>query len=251
MINKMLVFSFFIILFSGCSNAPKDAQFIVDQSIKAHGFEDLKGKHIQFEFRDYAYEIKRGSFGYEYTRKRTIIDSLQNSQEVRDVILNGGFARTINDEIVELADSISAKYFRSVNSVAYFFQLPYGLNDSAVKKEYLGVVNLENQPYYALKVSFKEDGGGEDFEDEFRYYFHLNTFKLGYLSYRYFTDGGGVRFRKVIEEKNVNSMFFLDFENYKAPKAADLDSLPYYFHAQKLSLLSRIENENIQVNVLE
>ena len=110
--------------------------------------------------------------------------------------------------------------------------------------------------FFGLKYIFEPQSPSDDRIDYCHLpflasYFHLNTFKLGYLSYRYFTDGGGVRFRKVIQEKNVNSMFFLDFENYKAPKSADLDSLPYYFHTQKLSLLSRIENENIQVSVLE
>ena len=249
--KKMLLASVFILLFFGCSDSPKDAQYIVDKSIKAHGFDNLQGKQIHFQFRDYAYEIKRGSFGFEYARKRILTDSLQNSKQLRDYILNGRFTRKIDKETIALADSISAKYYRSVNSVAYFFQLPYGLNDSAVKKEYLGVINIENQPYYALKVTFNEVGGGEDFEDEFRYYIHLKTFKLGYLSYRYFTDEGGVRFRKASAEKYVDSMLFLDYQNYKAPITTDLDSLPYYFHLQKLSPLSRIENENIQVFELE
>ncbi len=70
---------------------------------------------------------------------------------------------------------MQVKYTSSVNSVLYFVQLPYLLNDPAVIKSYEGTQKVLGETYEVLKVTFRPSGGGEDFQDEYRYRFHEKT----------------------------------------------------------------------------
>ena len=47
------------------------------------------------------------------------------------------------------------------------------------------------------------------------YWFNKETFKPDYLAYDFHTDGGGVRFRKAYNERYVDGIRFVDYENYK------------------------------------
>lgn len=143
---------------------------------------------------------------------------------------------------------MAAKYTRSVNSTIYFALLPYGLNDPAVRKKYLGKTTFEGQPYFTIEVTFKKEGGGEDFNDVFLYWIHEKNFTMDYMAYLYYTDGGGLRFRKAYNPRKVNGILFQDFINYQ-PKD-DSVSIAQIENAYKQNLLeelSRIEVTNIQV----
>ena len=61
----------------------------------------------------------------------------------------------------------SDSYSASVNSVHYFAVLPYGLDGKAVNKTYVNKVDIKGKSYHKIKVTFNEEGGGEDFEDVF------------------------------------------------------------------------------------
>ena len=43
----------------------------------------------------------------------------------------------------------------------YFFQLPRPLQDPAVNAELLNSVVIEGNPYWTLKITFDQEGGGE------------------------------------------------------------------------------------------
>jgi hypothetical protein len=61
----------------------------------------------------------------------------------------------------------------------------------------------------------------------------------------------GLRFREAYNRRTINGLTFSDYNNFKSedPNATvyNLDSL---FVAKKLTLLSKIELENIKVNLL-
>ena len=82
------------------------------------------------------------------------------------------------------------------------FQLPFGLNDPAVIKEYLGQKVINQQLYEKVKVTFLQENGGKDFEDVFVYWIHAESKTVDFLAYSYLTDGGGVRFRQAINRRN-------------------------------------------------
>ena len=221
------------------------AQSIIDKSIAVSGGQKLDSSSITFNFRDRHYVAKRNHGDFLYAR---ITTSLGDS--IFDLLTNEGFERFINDELVAVPDSMAVKYTSSVNSVHYFSVLPYGLNDAAVIKTYLGQVKIKDNDYHKIQVTFKKEGGGEDFEDVFVYWIHTETHKVNYLAYSYNEDDGiGLRFREAYNERFVNTVRFVDYNNFKPIDASvsvqDLDRL---FREQKLELLSKIELKNISVN---
>lgn len=220
------------------------AQTIIDESIGFHGLHVLDNADFSMTFRgmDYTYSNEKGR--YQYTRTQT--DS--TGAEVVDILNNMGFGRYINDEEVTLTDERTGAYTRSVNSVIYFFRLPYGLNDEAVNKEYLGETDIKGKAYHEVKVTFEQEGGGEDFDDVFLYWFDKEDYSMDYLAYLYHTDGGGIRFREAINQREVNGVLVQDYINLR-PEDENIDimTIDELYEAGELRKLSEIINENIQI----
>ncbi len=237
-----------ILFIVGCNNSNStDPNVIVDRAIKAHGLDGLVGKSVEFDFRDRHYKTERYSDKFVYYRSwedslGLVIDKLVNSSE---------FSRKLNDSTVEVNAEWSQRYGNSVNSVLYFFQLPFGLNDPAVNKTYIGESSINQEPYQIVKVTFQQENGGEDFQDEYFYWIHKEKYTVDFLAYNYITDGGGVRFRQAINRRDVNGLIFQDYVNYKPlSKDTPLDSLDNLFENGELKKLSLILSENIEVSNL-
>jgi hypothetical protein len=247
--NRFLLLSIsFLFLFLNCKE--KEAEFLnatalVNETIKASGGDTFETSIIGFDFRDRYYRAIRNKGNFQLERYTK--DSLKT---IKDVVINSGFRRFIDDELVETPDSMAVKYSASVNSVHYFSVLPYGLNADAVIKTYLGKVKIHQKEYHKIKVTFNQDGGGEDFEDIFVYWINSESHKIDYLAYSYHEDDGlGFRFREAYNERFVNGIRFVDYNNYK-PKSnnasvLDLDNL---FENNQLDLLSKIELKSVTVN---
>ena len=236
-----------LLLFVSCQEKEPalTAQRIVDSAIATACSGNCGHATIDFTFRDRCYVSKRqdGAFQYE----RITSDSLGVTH---DILNNQGFQRFRNDTLLRVPDSMVTRYSNSVNSVHYFAQLPYGLNDPAVKKELLGEDTIKGVPYYEVAVSFAEEGGGTDFEDTFVYWIHKEAYTIDYLAYAYATDGGGIRFREAYNPRTVNGIRFVDYNNYK-PASLDiaLESLDDLFEEGSLKLLSKIETESVGVKL--
>ena len=142
------------------------------------------------------------------------------------------------------------KYSNSVNSVHYFALLPYGLNDPAVVKTYVGEESLGQKTYHKLEITFMQDGGGKDHDDVFIYWFDVDTYRLDYLAYKYYTDGGGMRFREAFNQRVINGIHLADYENYKPEQPTELEKMGQAFESGTLKLLSTIALENVSVELL-
>jgi len=225
------------------------AQLIVDEAIVRHGGNQYNRARIEFDFRGRHYTSTRseGDFVYERIFNDTVSDE---PVVVTDMLDNDGFKRMIGSVEMDLRDDFKQRYSMSVNSVLYFVQLPFGLNDPAVLKTYLGEVDIKGQPYHKIQVNFRKDGGGVDFEDVFIYWFHKENKTMDYLAYSYLTEGGGLRFREAYNQRNINGIQFADYINYKADHnkyiLAETDSL---FTEGQLEELSRIDSEDITVSL--
>ncbi|MFD2823859.1 DUF6503 family protein [Lacinutrix iliipiscaria] len=221
------------------------AEKIIDKTIEVSGGENYLKANIEFDFRGKHYRSHRAGGSFQYERQFT--DSIGN---IKDVLNNDGFQRYVNNNSVVVIDSMIPKYSASVNSVHYFALLPYGLNDAAVNKSSLGKVTIKDKFYHKIKVTFDQEGGGEDFEDVFVYWIDTETFKVDYLAYSYIeTDGVGMRFREAYNERIINGLRFVDYKNYKPiDEALKLNALDKAFESNQLKLLSKIELKNIQVN---
>ncbi|MFK7812476.1 MAG: DUF6503 family protein [Maribacter sp.] len=245
--NKTIFILLAIVAFS-CIDAPKkalSAQEIIDKSIDVSGGVDLYEKSIiAFKFRDREYIS-------EMNGKRKTLKRIQKNDtlDLLDVLSPEGFKRFENDSLVSVHDSMATKYGNSVNSVHYFSKLPYGLNDPAVHKELLVETEIKGKPYYKVKVTFNQIGGGDDFDDTYVYFFNKETFKPDYLAYDFHVDGGGMRFREAYNERYIGGIRFVDYKNMKPIEAStsvlEVDSL---FNNDKLKLLSKIELKNIKVS---
>ena len=228
-------------------NPEQQAQAIIDLAIEKQGGDLLSRSRISFDFRGRTYVSNRN--GGSYTYERQFLDTLQN--EVHDILSNEAFQRKIEGTVVALNSKDSSAYANSVNSVLYFAFLPYFLNDAAVKKAYLGEVNIKGQPYHKVKVGFEAAGGGKDFEDEYVYWFHKEKGSMDYLAYNYKVDGGGARFREAYNIRVIDGIRFADYINYKPNnKSMAVETFDELFEKGKMKELSRIDLENISVSRL-
>ena len=169
-----------------------------------------------------------------------------STQTISDQLSNTGFKISINNKIQKIPDSIAAKYSNSVNSVHYFSVLPYGLDDPAVNLQYLGTKNLKGKEYHKIKVTFDEIGGGDDFEDVFIYWIGIEDHKLDYLAYDFHVNGGGIRFREAYNERFINGIRFVDYNNFKPKnRNSNLLEMDILFEENNLELVSKIELENL------
>ncbi|PKA84167.1 hypothetical protein ATE92_2338 [Ulvibacter sp. MAR_2010_11] len=216
------------------------AETLLNQTLEAHGGSLYDSAHYQFVFRDNTYQFKNAGKGYEYTKT-----SKKGATVTKDQLINGVFSRTVNGEPIDLNEKDTKSATNSLNSVIYFATLPHKLLDTAVKTSYLGETTIKEENYSILGVTFVQEGGGKDFDDEYHYWINTAAHKIDYLAYNYTVDEGGVRFRSAYNTRVITGITFQDYINYKAAIGTPLVALPGLYEAGELKELSRIETENI------
>ncbi len=219
------------------------AEEVVGRAIEVAGGDRYRTSRIDFEFRDRRY-VSYLEQGRRVLQRLTPTDSAL----IEDTRFDDGFRRRIGDSTLILPDSISRKFSNSVNSVHYFAYLPYGLNGEAVQKELLGIVRIGESDYYKIRVTFRQEGGGDDYQDVFVYWFNTQTFRPDYLAYEYLTDGGGMRFREAYNDREVGGIWFADYRNLKPVKEVPVTSLDSLFALGELEELSVVELIDIRVS---
>ncbi|TKD65863.1 DUF6503 family protein [Flavobacterium sp. ASW18X] len=241
--KRILTVMFCIGLFYSCHQEEKiNAQQIVDKAIAESGGILWETHKVTFQFREKMYSSDYINGKMQLTREFVSGDSI-----ILDTKYDGKFTRTINDSIAFLADTTARKYDNSVNSVHYFAKLPYGLNDAAVNKQFLGTETINGKQYYKIQIDFDQTNGGDDFEDVYHYWIGKEDFKVDYLAYTFTVNGGGVRFRRAYNERYIGKIRFVDYENYKPRKHVKFSKIAEAFVGKELELVSKIELENIRV----
>jgi hypothetical protein len=133
----------------------------------------------------------------------------------------------------------------------YFTLLPYKLNDPPVMKKLLEPATIQGQPYNTVEITFKQEGGGRDWQDRFLFWFHEETGLMDYFSY-YYTLRGTSRFRKLVNVRKIGGIIFADHLNYNADSLGyQLELAPAAFEAGQVPLASEVILENIRVSALE
>ncbi|ELR72241.1 hypothetical protein C900_01795 [Fulvivirga imtechensis AK7] len=242
---KKILMALMVLGAIGCDNKEKDPEVIAFEAIEAAGGPNYDSIEVEFTFRDKEYGAKYASGRFEYVRLFKDSTGL-----IRDVLNNDGFYREINGAKADIPDSMASKYANSVNSVIYFAMLPKGLNDPAVNKAYLGKATIKGKEYHKIKVTFEQQGGGTDYEDEFIYWIGTEDKRVDYLAYKYLTEGGGMRFREAYNERFVGGIRFVDYINYKPKAEITLEAIGEAFVNSDLEELSRIELKGVRVNEL-
>ncbi|QMU28233.1 DUF6503 family protein [Adhaeribacter radiodurans] len=242
----------FLLLLIACQSSPNQTEMatdkvqeIIDKAIEVHGGKKFEKVNLAFDFRGRHYEAQRQAGSFTYTRSFT-----DSTGQVKDVLKNDSFTRTIDNQVKSLPEERIKAFTASINSVIYFALLPFGLNDPAVKKELLDTITIRQIPYYKIKVTFNQEGGGEDFQDEFLYYINQKSGTMDYFAYTYATEGGGIRFRQAINPREIGGIRFQDYINFEPVGKINFWQIEDLFNAGKLKEFSRIELKNIQVKEL-
>jgi len=261
--RRSLLYLIWVGLFTACNtpanqnqNPPAETngvgreERLISKAKEVHGSSNIYGQWIQFRFRDRTYTGHREPDGhFTYTRA---FREKETGDTLRDILTNEGFYRTRNLRPDSLSSKDRTAFSNSVNSVLYFALLPYNLEDPAVQAEYIGQSKLGGRVYDKIKVTFQPEGGGKDYEDEFVYWFDHQSHTLDYLAYNYLTDGGGARFRKAINPRNVGGIRFQDYINYRpVPDNRNVSRFDSLFAKGEMEEVSRIELEEIQVSKSE
>jgi len=239
-----------LIMLLGCQDKDNKktltGKTIIDAAVKVAGDTAFSASKIQFKFRDKVYHAERDHGVFSLIREFS-----QDSQNITDVLDNRGFKRYINNQPVTLVDSLATAYAASVNSVHYFSVLPFGLQTKAVKPVNLGIEEIGEKRYLKVMVTFDAEGGGEDYQDVFIYWFRTNDYKLDYLAYSYEEDNDiGMRFRVGYNERYIKGIRFLDYKNYKPTTKLRLEELAKAYKEGQLEWVSDIELNDIQVTLI-
>lgn len=232
-------------------DAPEErsaAEKIIEKSIEISGGENYSRAEIEFYFRNRKYTSKRN--GDLFKLERVVTDSMGN--RIHDILSNEGLERFENGQPVTLPDSMVTRIGDGVNSLHYFVQVPYVLKSEAAQKEQVGEDQISGEPNFEVKISFAEEGGGTDHHDEYMYWIHKENHTVDYFAYRFYTNDGGIRFRKAVNPRILEGIRFVDYNNYRIEDftfpLTDLDSL---YEIGALHLLSNIRNDSIKVDLLK
>lgn len=219
---------------------------IIDSAYHKSGSGLINKANISFNFREFEYSKVNKPEGELKTRKFTN----EKGEAIEDFWQGDSLIRTINGKAVKLSEKDIKAFKSSINSVFYFGFLPKALKDPAVNLKLIDEVEINEKMYYKIKVTFNEDGGGDDFHDIFLYWIGIEDYSMDYMAYQYFTEEGGIRFRAVDKVQEVNGIQFRDYLNY-APKENmmnDYMSVDKVFVSDGMRLVSEIRLENVEVN---
>jgi len=234
-----------IVLFVACSTSQKvmvPQNRPLSNAIKSHGGKKYTNAAVAFEFRECQYTFKNDGGIYLYTSTK-----MKDGQKIEDVLTNNSFTRHIDGVKQDLTPKKALSYGNALNSVIYFAQLPYKLDDPSVTQKEKGTTTIKGQLYNVVEVSFAEEGGGTDHEDIYYYWVNQTTNLIDYLAYNFQVNGGGVRFRSAYNPRKVGGIHFQDYVNYKATMDTPLPALPTLYEKGELKELSKIELANIRL----
>ena len=228
---------------SGSKQFDTKTQSVLDQLIEAHGGKAYTSANYTFEFRGKAYSFVESKKGSSYELKYE-----KEGKSIKETLVNGDFNRWIDGKQLELSADEESRYSGGINSVIYFATLPYRLLDPAVNAQVLNEVQIEGKEYIEMRVTFDQEGGGNDHDDEYMYWINKANHQLDFLAYNYSVNKGGVRFRSAFNKRNVGGVVFQDYINYKADVGTPLEDLPQLWEQGQLKELSKILTENVVNN---
>lgn len=238
-------------LFASCSSpsAKKDdttvaskAEQIIEEAIAFHGGDAYNDANIGFGFRQKMYHAHISPDGFQYSQEYT--DSLGSHYRV---LTNSGYTAKLNSIPLELSPKDSVSAASALNSIIYFALLPRFLSDDAVHAKLLDNETINTKEYYTIRVTFSEAGGGDDFEDVYRYWFDTEDYSMDYLAYSFWENEGGSRFRKATNVRRVNGILFQDYINYTGPSPDSLEYISGLYREGKLEKLSEIKLDRLKV----
>jgi hypothetical protein len=228
------------------------ADELIRNAVDAHGGPVIDTSVVTFTFRGARFRLlhDHGRFRYE----RITTDS--SGARVREVLSNDSLYRTVDGQRVTLDEEERSAMNTTVNSVSYFALLPHKLTDPAVRAQRLGIDTVRGTPYYRVEVTFAQDGGGQDWEDRFVYWFDADTYDMDFLAYAYGLGSDeeepGHRFREAYNVRRINGVRIADYINYTDATLtpSTLESYPNRLGTETLREVSRVKLDSVTVQPL-
>lgn len=232
---------------AACAERP-EAETIIERARAFHGSAALDDAVVTFRFRDARFKVSRRDGRFAYIR--TYRDSL--GRRVREGLTNDSLFRSVAGQPMALTAEERADVATDVNSVVYFALLPYFLNAPAVKARYAGADTIRGVPYYRVAVTFRQQGGGSDWQDRFVYWFRQDDHAMDYFAYAYGfgpDETLGTRFRAAFDARRIGGVRFADYRNYTSDTLAPsrLAAYPSLWAADALDSVSTVTLDNIRV----
>ncbi len=216
---------------------------LVQQSIEVHGGDRFEEAEIRFGFRGQPFAVIRQGGRFHYERSYE-----EEGVRIREWMTNDQTRRMVDGEPVTLDEEGRARVELDLNSVVYFALLPFRLMDPAVRHRELAPTDIEGEPYRVVEVTFQREGGGEDWEDRFVYWFHADDHTLDFMAYRYDRGDGGTRFRRAVNRREVGELLLQDYQNFTANEGIeDIVDYPLLLAEGRLELVSMVEMEDVAV----
>jgi hypothetical protein len=227
------------------AEAAPSAEAWLTAAVEAAGLQEPKALELRFRFRGTPYRLWLDGQRTIYQRE---VPSDDGAPTRTDRLEGDVFTSTVAGSPVPLPADQAGALRRSLNSVGYFALLPRPLLDEAVLATSLGTTTLGGQTWHTVEVRFREEGGGDDHDDVFRYWIHPETHRLGYLAYTFATGKGGVRVRRATRAHEVDGVVLLDWVNLgRNGQGLSIDDAVRDLDAGTLPELSTIELEGVQV----
>jgi len=222
------------------------ADSVISGAMQAAGSSLLDSATVSYRFRNNLMGYDNRGGRYVYTRSRQ--DS--TGATIVDVLTNEGVSRSINGQARKLTPKQATAAAEGTNSITYFAFLPRALGDPAARNTYAGIDTIRGKAYHRIRVAFDETGGGNDFDDDFLYWFEKGDLSLDFLAYSYATDGGGVRFREAYNPRVVRGITMQDYRNYSTEPegSVNLEGMLNAWRDGELKLLSEINLEDVRVS---
>jgi len=252
--RPLVVVGLTVLLLSGGCQSPDpipSAAAVIDSARAAHGASVLDEAVVAFTFRGDTYRLRQNGGQFHYRRSYT--DSL--GRAVTDGLTNDGVYRVVTGDTVSLTAPERGDVRTTVNSVAYFALLPEPLEDPAVQPTYSGRDTIGSVPYHRVRVTFRQEGGGQDWQDVFMYWFRTDTYVMDFLAYAYGRGPGeeaGTRFREAYNVRRIEGVRMADYYNRTADtlSADQMAQYPDLLAREALRLVSRIELDSVEVHPL-
>lgn len=248
----LLVLSISGLTITGCGSSSGEkgsnrAERIIQEAVKKHGGANYKEAAVNFRFRDKQYRTVIDEGRYRYTRQYKDSGGVQ----IQEVLTNDSVYRKVNGERAELDGETRQGIKGSLNAINYFFLLPYHLTDQQVSPTYIDSVQIEGEPYHKIRVTFDQAEQSNAHEDIYLYWFHTDHYTMDYLAYRFFVNGGGIRFRVANNVREKGGIRFQDYLNL-APKSdgADFMKIDSLYKEGELEKVSEINKDSIRVKAL-
>lgn len=241
----------------GCSPEPSTSHpadnidAYLDAVIQAHGGAVLDAATVSFTFREYEVQLQRDDGVFEYRRSFTDTDG----QRVTEGITNNDVYRVVEGDTLSLDAEERSEIETAVNGIAYFALLPYPLQDPSVNATYAGPDTVRGVAYHRVGVGFDAEAG-DDYQDEFMYWFDADTHAMDYMAYAFGVGGPeedqGTRFREAYRVHNVEGVRLADYYNYTVEDLPidKLQAYPDYLETDTLTLVSTVDLEGLRITPL-